>query len=74
MRPLAPTGAAGAALVLSSTNAKLGLAAATYLPLSTCPAACPLRGSGCYAESGHVGFVTRRLERQGGDDVPALRA
>lgn len=49
--------------VLHSTNSKVGDVAATYAPISqTCPASCPLRNNGCYAQSGNVGFKVRRTE------------
>jgi hypothetical protein len=44
-----------------SQNAKIGLCSATYVSQVTCPATCPLKGNGCYAETGHVGIQTRRL-------------
>lgn len=43
---------AGVVLALNSKNAKLGAGcAATYVSPTTCPASCPLRGNGCYAEA-----------------------
>lgn len=52
-------------LVESSDNAKIGFAAATYLPIeSTCPASCPLKGNGCYAQNGHVLYQERRLAKE----------
>lgn len=51
-----------AVFVELSKNAKVGPAAATYAPTNaSCPKSCPLAGRGCYAEGGHVGLVTRRL-------------
>lgn len=42
----------GVTLVPRSHNTKLGAGvAATYVSPSTCPADCPLRGHGCYAEA-----------------------
>lgn len=39
---------------------KLGIGA-TYRPVgSTCPASCPLKGAGCYAQQGHVGLAQKR--------------
>lgn len=63
--------------IMHSKNAKVGDVAATYAPIrQTCPASCPLRGSGCYAESGNVGFQVRRLEKTtsglNGDTVAVL--
>jgi hypothetical protein len=51
--------------VEKSDNAKTGPVSATYVSQASCPADCPLRGSGCYAESGPVGIITRRLTRSG---------
>jgi len=34
---------------------------ATYAQQSTCPPTCALFKAGCYAEQGHVGFTTHRL-------------
>jgi hypothetical protein len=45
---------------LGNRASKLGLMA-TYRPLdTTCPARCPMRGRGCYAEQGHVDLAQRR--------------
>lgn len=56
-----------------SSNAKLGPGtAATMLPLSTCPAACPLRDAGCYAQQGNVAIHERRLSRESPDAETAL--
>lgn len=44
-----------------SQNRKLGAVSATYASQSTCPASCPLRNAGCYAEAGRMGLHTRRL-------------
>lgn len=50
--------------IMHSRNDKVGDVAATYAPIAqTCPVSCPLRDSGCYAQSGNVGFQVRRLER-----------
>lgn len=46
-----------------SRNAKLGLVHATYASQESCPSSCPLRDNGCYAESGHTAFQTRRLNQ-----------
>lgn len=48
---------------LNTGNLKLGQGVATtYAPIpNTCPASCPLRDSGCYAQSGPVAFHGRRL-------------
>lgn len=37
-----------------SANRKVGPIPVTYSSAETCPDACPLKGAGCYAESGHV--------------------
>lgn len=47
-------------LVMQSGNAKTGPTAATYLPLTTCPTSCAMRGSGCYAELGNVRLHANR--------------
>jgi hypothetical protein len=39
-------------LTLKSTNQKTGPIPVSTSPDSTCPPACPFRGSGCYADSG----------------------
>jgi hypothetical protein len=36
---------------------------ATYASQASCPRSCPWLGKGCYAESGLVGWQTRRLNR-----------
>lgn len=46
-----------------SSNAKIGPASATYVSQSSCPTSCPLRGAGCYAESGPMAIHTRRLNK-----------
>ncbi len=54
--------------VLHSKNSKVGDVAATYAPISkTCPASCPLRDNGCYAQGGNVGFKVRRTEEYSAD-------
>ena len=40
--------------VARSTNRKLGPMPAAYVEKETCPPVCPLRGAGCYGESGPV--------------------
>ena len=50
-----------AVAVETSVNAKLGLVSATYASQSSCPRSCRWFGAGCYAETGHVGQTTRRL-------------
>ena len=63
-----------ATLVLRSKNPKIGDAAATYASIaSTCPTSCPLRGEGCYAQSGHVVMTVRRLDAAGATALEAAR-
>jgi hypothetical protein len=50
------------AAVELSENAKIGPSHATYVTQDSCPA-CPLKGSGCYAEHGNMAFVSRRLNK-----------
>ena len=38
-------------VVLNSKNAKIGKAACVYRTQASCPATCPLMGSGCYGEN-----------------------
>src|SRR5262245_51876429 len=52
-----------AVAVETSDNRKLGPVSATYASQASCPRSCPWFGSGCYAETGHVGHTTRRLNR-----------
>ena len=51
----------------ASSNKKIssrGGVSATYASIEgSCPASCPLRGEGCYAQQGMVAFHTRRLGR-----------
>ena len=53
----------------TTENAKLGACSCTYVSQESCPADCPFMGAGCYAELGHTGIVTRRL-----NDTPERRA
>jgi hypothetical protein len=46
-----------------SANAKTGPVSTTYVSQGSCPASCPLRNAGCYAESGMVGIHTAKLNR-----------
>lgn len=57
-----------ASVVASSDNVKLGPMAATYAAQVTCPLTCPLRGAGCYAESGAIAFGTNQR-----NDVATLK-
>lgn len=54
--------------VAASQDRKLGgtraaPVAATYASQSSCPTTCAFLGNGCYAESGHTAFTTRRLNK-----------
>ena len=44
----------------NSTNSKTGMVSCTYVSQSTCPK-CPLFKNGCYAESGSMGILTKRV-------------
>ena len=44
-----------------SENSKLGKISVTMASQSSCPSSCPLRGAGCYAETGRANLVTSRL-------------
>jgi hypothetical protein len=54
-------------ITFNSSNRITGPIMVTTSPRSTCPASCPLRGSVCYAENGHLG----NLIWTGLDDTPA---
>ncbi len=45
-----------------TTNAKLGPMAAIVVSRNSCPASCPLKGRGCYAETGHTRFAWARAD------------
>jgi len=45
----------------ASGNGKTGKMLVVTAPNSTCPNACPLKGSGCYAEYGPLGMLWRRV-------------
>lgn len=58
-------------LAIDTGNGKIvgkprrGFAAALALPIrNTCPASCPMRDQGCYAQGGRVAMVNARLERE----------
>jgi len=57
-----------------SNNRKTGPCSATYVAQQSCPASCPLRNAGCYAEKGRVGIHTRRLNAGGGTALEIARA
>jgi hypothetical protein len=44
-------------------NVKTGAVAVTYASQQSCPRSCPLYGNGCYAESGPLGMISRRLNK-----------
>jgi hypothetical protein len=46
---------------LKSRNAKVGAMPVSTTSNVTCPDACPLKGSGCYAEAGPLGMLWRAL-------------
>lgn len=52
-----------AAFTRISGNVKTGPIPVTMTDKGTCPTACPLKGSGCYAESGMVNMHWQRLGR-----------
>lgn len=54
----------GVSAVEISSNSKVGKVSATYVSQDSCPKSCPLRNSGCYAESSFTGMQTRRLNRE----------
>ena len=51
-----------------SSNAKTGPIPVTMSQKDTCPTNCALKGSGCYAESGHVNIHWQRLSDGRYDD------
>lgn len=64
-------------VVERSRDAKLsagGQVSATWAPQTTCPQDCPLLDAGCYAEVGHAGFTTRRLNANVGTASPEALA
>lgn len=48
-----------------SRNAKTGPIPVSTTSNETCPAACPLKSSGCYAEAGPLGMLWRKLSAGG---------
>lgn len=50
--------------VLSSSNAKTGPIPVTMTDKDSCPSTCPLKGNGCYAESGNVNIHWSRLSKK----------
>jgi hypothetical protein len=59
-RHLDPLTASPVLAIAASQNAKLGGTAATYAAQVGC-GGCPLLDHGCYAQTGHTGRITRRL-------------
>jgi hypothetical protein len=55
-----------------SSNAKIGPCHATYVTQASCPD-CAFKEKGCYAEAGHVGIITRKLNNNA-RDTPGLTA
>ena len=59
--------------VENSGNSKLGVLSATYASQASCPASCPLRGSGCYAEGGLMAIHTRRVNKAESTSIEVAR-
>ena len=64
-------------VVKHSANVKVGNVSVTYAPIkATCPASCPLRDSGCYAQGGNVAIHEKLLSAHtdgiGGDTIAEL--
>src|SRR5262245_66467389 len=58
--------------VAKSANQKVGPVRVTHRSQASCPTDCPFRSSGCYAEQGLQGMVTRRLNRSTETDPIAI--
>src|SRR5262245_66601823 len=58
--------------VKKSANQKVGPVRVTHRSQASCPTDCPFRASGCYAEQGLQGIVTRRLNRSTETDPIAI--
>jgi hypothetical protein len=58
-----------------SAASKLGGIPATYSEKATCPPACPMMGSGCYAEGGNVAIHWRKVTKHesGGSFAQAIK-
>jgi hypothetical protein len=67
--PAKPASQPKLAIAGETTNRKVGAGQVyvTHASQGSCPASCPFIGSGCYAENGPQGFVTRRLNRAQAD-------
>lgn len=50
---------------LRSTNAKTGAIPVSTSDKSTCPASCPLKNNGCYAEQGNLGMLWSKMTKAG---------
>lgn len=62
-------------LTLKSRNEKVGPIPVTMTEAKTCPDACPLKGAGCYAETGPVQWNWKKVKQGGtGDAWPAFVA
>ncbi|MGY3589377.1 DUF7227 family protein [Bradyrhizobium sp. USDA 4350] len=48
---------------LKSRNAKVGAIPVSTTAVKTCPDACPLKASGCYAEAGPLGMMWRAMSK-----------
>lgn len=48
-------------LTLKSNNAKVGAIPVSTISNSTCPTSCPLKGNGCYAESGPLAIHWKKV-------------
>lgn len=57
-------------LTKKSSNAKTGPIAVSTTSRDSCPATCPLKGSGCYAESGPLRLHWDRVSAGSYDDKP----
>lgn len=55
-------------IVGRSSNQKTGAIATTYASQSTCPATCPFRSAGCYAEHGPAGLHTATVNASSIED------
>jgi hypothetical protein len=64
----------GAIFTEVSENAKIGVCSATMVAQVTCPDACPLKGNGCYGESGPLGIHFRRMGKTAGSADDVIRA
>ncbi|MCA2979324.1 MAG: hypothetical protein INH37_13630 [Myxococcaceae bacterium] len=67
------------ALTVKSRNAKTGPIAVSTSTRETCPDACPLKGAGCYAESGPLGMFWGKVSsgkagHAWGDFLAAVRS